>query len=187
MSSPVVNKCWHFAFWEFDGWDESITTLFRMTQLWRATLVLAVGVSRVSTTPRDFVPFFGQQVPQDQKHVQHVLQVHHIPTMPTMSIMSTKPIMSTMSTMSSSRCSRTGSSGAWWTRSPSTLWTSSCRRGRRGRLGKTCWLCWLLNAAGLTKFVDYYTSQGLDNSVSSIPFSAVASSYAGGKRWALIH
>ena len=49
-----------------------------MTQLWRATLVLAVGVSRVSTTPRDFVPFFGQQVPQDQEHVQHVLQVHHI-------------------------------------------------------------------------------------------------------------
>ena len=78
MSSPVVNKCWHFAFWEFDSWDESITTLFRMTQLWRATLVLAVGVSRVSTTPRDFVPFFGQQVPQDQGHVQHVLQVHHI-------------------------------------------------------------------------------------------------------------
>ena len=27
------------------------------------------------------------------------------------------------------------------------------------------------------------TRQGLDNSVSSIPFSAVASSYAGGKRW----
>ena len=110
-----------------------------------------------------------------------------ISTMPTMSIMSTKPIMSTMSTMSSSRCSRTGSSGAWWTRSPSTLWTSSCRRGRRGRLDKTSWLCWLLDAAGLTKFVDYvdnYTSQGLDNSVSSIPFSAVASSYAGGKRWA---
>ena len=49
-----------------------------MTQLWRATLVLAVGVSTVSATPRDFVPFFGQQVPQDQEHVQHVLQVHHI-------------------------------------------------------------------------------------------------------------
>ena len=49
-----------------------------MTQLWRATLVLAVGVSTVSATPRDFVPFFGQQVPQDQEHVHHVHQVHHI-------------------------------------------------------------------------------------------------------------
>ena len=49
-----------------------------MTQLWRATLVLAVGVSRVSATPRDFVPFFGQQVPQDQEHVQHVLQAHYV-------------------------------------------------------------------------------------------------------------
>ena len=67
--------------------------------------------------------------------------------------MSMMSIVSTMSTMSSSRCSRTGSSGAWWTRSPSTLWTSSCRRGRRGRLDKTCCLCWLLNATGKTIFL----------------------------------
>ena len=80
---------------------------FRMTQLWRAIVVLSVGVA--SASPRDFVPFFGQR---EQRSLVNTFPFNNVDS----------------------------------------------------------------------QLPERETRQGLDNSVSSIPFSAVASSYAGGKR-----
>ena len=79
-----------------------------MTQLWRAIVVLSVGVA--SASPRDFVPFFGQQ--REQRSLVNTFPFNDVDS----------------------------------------------------------------------QLPERETRQGLDNSVSSIPFSAVASSYAGGKR-----
>jgi len=78
-----------------------------MTQLWRAIVVLSVGVATAS--PRDFVPFFGQR---EQRSLVNTFPFNNVDS----------------------------------------------------------------------QLPERETRQGLDNSVSSIPFSAVASSYAGGKR-----
>jgi len=78
-----------------------------MTQLWRAIVVLSVGVA--SASPRDFVPFFGQR---EQRSLVNTFPFNDVDS----------------------------------------------------------------------QLPERETRQGLDNSISSIPFSAVASSYAGGKR-----
>ena len=98
--------------WHVESENEEIRCIhhmlsFRMTQLWRAVVVLSVGVA--SASPRDFVPFFGQR---EQRSLVNTFPFNDVDS----------------------------------------------------------------------QLPERETRQGLDNSVSSIPFSAVASSYAGGKR-----
>ena len=98
-----------------------------MTQLWRAILVLSVGVA--SASPRDFVPFFGQR---EQRSLVNTFPFNNVDSqvgMMMIIIINTFPFNKVNS-----------------------------------------------------QLPERETRQGLDNSVSSIPFSAVASSYAGGKR-----
>ena len=98
-----------------------------MTQLWRAIVVLSVGVA--SASPRDFVPFFGQR---EQRSLVNTFPFNNVDSqvgMMMIIIINTFPFNKVNS-----------------------------------------------------QLPERETRQGLDNSVSSIPFSAVASSYAGGKR-----
>ena len=112
-----------------------------MTQLWRAIVVLSVGVA--SASPRDFVPFFGQR---EQRSLVNTFPFNNVDSQVGMKmIIIIVIIITTITTMMI-----------------------------------------IINTFPFNKvdsqLPERETRQGLDNSVSSIPFSAVASSYAGGKR-----
>ena len=108
-----------------------------MTQLWRAIVVLSVGVA--SASPRDFVPFFGQR---EQRSLVNTFPFNNVNSQVGMKMIIIVIIITTMMI--------------------------------------------IMNTFPFNKvnsqLPERETRQGLDNSVSSIPFSAVASSYAGGKR-----
>ena len=114
VDTTVTSRCHQqlTLWWHVESENEEIRCIhhllsFRMTQLWRAVVVLSVGVA--SASPRDFVPFFGQR---EQRSLVNTFPFNDVDS----------------------------------------------------------------------QLPERETRQGLDNSVSSIPFSAVASSYAGGKR-----
>ena len=110
-----------------------------MTQLWRAILVLSVGVA--SASPRDFVPFFGQR---EQRSLVNTFPFNNVDSqvgMMLMMIIIVIIITTMIITINTFPFNKVNS-----------------------------------------QLPERETRQGLDNSVSSIPFSAVASSYAGGKR-----
>ena len=109
-----------------------------MTQLWRAIVVLSVGVA--SASPRDFVPFFGQR---EQRSLVNTFPFNNVDAQVGMMMIIIIVIIITTMII--------------------TINTFPFNKVN-------------------SQLPERETRQGLDNSVSSIPFSAVASSYAGGKR-----